>query len=260
MNLHWMSVRDDSDLISLKRLSSTVDEAGYKSILLVYHSLLPDYMIKVARIMDPKHSFKYMFAIRTYAVSPELCAMMMHSFHEIDKDRVMLNVAAGDMKDDEDSVNNMVFISDQMETKDQRVVYTAEWIEKFLRHPMLIKKPDIVISGTSDKTIESSEKYADIHLAMLSTYKEGFKVNTKRKMASTIVIIRDTNEEAKAVANQEKNYMMRNSMVYGTEEVVIEKLKKLSLLGITDILISDSVWDDQLYRLHKMTKSVQGVL
>ena len=260
MNLHWMSVRDDSDLISLKRLSSTVDEAGYKSILLVYHSLLPDYMIKVARIMDPKHSFKYMFAIRTYAVSPELCAMMMHSFHEIDKDRVMLNVAAGDMKDDEDSVSNMVFISDQMETKDQRVVYTAEWIEKFLKHPMLIKKPDIVISGTSDKTIESSEKYADIHLAMLSTYKEGFKVNTKRKMASTIVIIRDTNEEAKAVANQEKNYMMRNSMVYGTEEVVIEKLKKLSLLGITDILISDSVWDDQLYRLHKMTKSVQGVL
>ena len=255
-----MSVRDDSDLISLKRLSSTVDEAGYKSILLVYHSLLPDYMIKVARIMDPKHSFKYMFAIRTYAVSPELCAMMMHSFHEIDKDRVMLNVAAGDMKDDEDSVSNMVFISDQMETKDQRVVYTAEWIEKFLKHPMLIKKPDIVISGTSDKTIESSEKYADIHLAMLSTYKEGFKVNTKRKMASTIVIIRDTNEEAKAVANQEKNYMMRNSMVYGTEEVVIEKLKKLSLLGITDILISDSVWDDQLYRLHKMTKSVQGVL
>ena len=255
-----MSVRDDSDLISLKRLSHTVNEAGYKSILLVYHSLLPDYMIKVARIMDPKHSFKYMFAIRTYAVSPELCAMMMHSFHEIDKDRVMLNVAAGDMKDDEDSVNNMVFISDQMETKDQRVLYTAEWIEKFLKHPMLIKKPDIVISGTSDKTIESSEKYADIHLAMLSTYKEGFKVNTKRKMASTIVIIRDTNEEAKAVANQEKNYMMRNSMVYGTEEVVIEKLKKLSLLGITDILVSDSMWDDQLYRLHKMTKSVQGVL
>jgi alkanesulfonate monooxygenase SsuD/methylene tetrahydromethanopterin reductase-like flavin-dependent oxidoreductase (luciferase family) len=260
MELHWMSVRDDSDLISLKRLSHTVNEAGYKSILLVYHSLLPDYMIKVARIMDPKHSFKYMFAIRTYAVSPELCAMMMHSFHEIDKDRVMLNVAAGDMKDDEDSVNNMVFISDQMETKDQRVLYTAEWIEKFLKHPMLIKKPDIVISGTSDKTIESSEKYADIHLAMLSTYKEGFKVNTKRKMASTIVIIRDTNEEAKAVANQEKNYMMRNSMVYGTEEVVIEKLKKLSLLGITDILVSDSMWDDQLYRLHKMTKSVQGVL
>lgn len=260
MYLHWMSVRDDSDLISLKRLSNTVNEAGYKSILLVYHSLLPDYMIKVARIMDPKHSFKYMFAIRTYAVSPELCAMMMHSFHEIDKDRVMLNVAAGDMKEEEDSVDNMVFISSQMETKDQRVVYTAEWIEKFLKHPMLIKKPDIVISGTSEKTIESSEKYADIHLAMLSTYKEGFKVNTKRKMASTIVIIRDTNEEAKAVANQEKNYMMRNSMVYGTEEVVIGKLKKLSLLGITDILVSDSIWDDQLYRLHKMTKSVQGVL
>jgi alkanesulfonate monooxygenase SsuD/methylene tetrahydromethanopterin reductase-like flavin-dependent oxidoreductase (luciferase family) len=260
MDLHWMSVRDDSDLISLKRLSNTVNEAGYKSILLVYHSLLPDYMIKVARIMDPKHSFKYMFAIRTYAVSPELCAMMMHSFHEIDKNRVMLNVAAGDMKEDEDSVNNMVYISNQMETKDQRVLYTTEWIEKFLKHPMLIKKPDIVISGTSEKTIENSEKYADMHLAMLSTYKEGFTVNTKRKMASTIVIIRDTNEEAKAVANQEKNYMMRNSMVYGTEEAVIEKLKKLSLLGITDILISDSIWDDQLYRLHKMTKSVQGVL
>jgi len=154
----------------------------------------------------------------------------------------------------------MVYISNQMETKDQRVLYTTEWIEKFLKHPMLIKKPDIVISGTSEKTIENSEKYADMHLAMLSTYKEGFTVNTKRKMASTIVIIRDTNEEAKAVANQEKNYMMRNSMVYGTEEAVIEKLKKLSLLGITDILISDSIWDDQLYRLHKMTKSVQGVL
>ena len=74
------------------------------------------------------------------------------------------------------------------------------------------------------------------------------------------MIIRDTNEEARAVANQEKNYMMRNSMVYGTEDAVLEKLKKLSLLGITDILISDSVWDNQLYRLHKMVKRVQGVL
>ncbi len=260
MDLHWMSVRDDSDIISLKRLSNTVNDAGYKSVLLVYHSLLPDYMIKVANIMDPKHSFKYMFAIRTYAVSPELCAMMMHSFHEIDKDRVMLNVAAGDMKEEEDSVNNMVFISDQMQTKEQRVLYTTEWIEKFLRHPMLVKKPDIVISGTSDKTIENSEKYADIHLAMLSTYKDGFKVKTKRKMASTIVIIRDTDEEAKAVADQEKNDMMRRSMVHGTEETVIQKLKQLKLLGLTDILVSDSMWDNQLYRLHEMVKKVQGVL
>jgi alkanesulfonate monooxygenase SsuD/methylene tetrahydromethanopterin reductase-like flavin-dependent oxidoreductase (luciferase family) len=186
--------------------------------------------------------------------------MMMHSFHEIDKDRVMLNVAAGDMKEEEDSVNNMVFISDQMQTKEQRVLYTTEWIEKFLRHPMLVKKPDIVISGTSDKTIENSEKYADIHLAMLSTYKDGFKVKTKRKMASTIVIIRDTDEEAKAVADQEKNDMMRRSMVHGTEETVIQKLKQLKLLGLTDILVSDSMWDNQLYRLHEMVKKVQGVL
>jgi alkanesulfonate monooxygenase SsuD/methylene tetrahydromethanopterin reductase-like flavin-dependent oxidoreductase (luciferase family) len=250
-----MQRHSDDSLHELKFLSSKLESCGYESVLLVYHSLLPDYMIRVANIIDADHSLKYMFAIRTYAISPEYCAMMCEAFHLIDPKRIILNIAAGDLKPEETSLEDVVRIGGFLKDYSDRVEYTSEWLEKFLNLRYFKNKPELVVSGTSSKTIDNSERYGDIHLAMLSSYKDGLSVNTGRKMAACPVIIRDTHEEAEAVFEAEENRMTKFSMIYGTEDEVIEKIKKLEDIGITDFLLnSDRENEDE--KIHKMVKKM----
>lgn len=251
-----MQQRGEDDPQSLKILSNVLDYAGYESVLLVYHSLLPDYMIRVANIINPEHKLKYMFAMRTYAVSPEYCAMMCEAFHTIQPNRIMLNIAAGDLKEEETTVDDVVAIGSLLTTYEGRVSYTSEWLQKFSGLKYLNNRPEIIVSGTSSKTIENSERYADCHLAMKSSYLDGFKVKTKRKMAACKIVIRDTNEEAKEFYDREQNPMMKQSIIYGTEAEVIQKMKNLEALGITDFLISVQPDDQEVSRLHAMTYNI----
>lgn len=245
-------------LPELKLLSNKLELCGYESVLLVYHSLLPDYMIKVANIINTDHKLKYMFAIRTYAISPEYCAMMCESFHLISPKRIMLNVAAGDLKPEETSINDVVKIGEFLKDYSDRVLYTSEWLEKLLSLKYFNNKPELVVSGTSSQTIYNSETYGDIHLAMLSSYKDGLNVKTQRRMAACPVFIRDTAEEAEEVYMAEENRMTKDSMIYGTEDEVIEKIKKLQEIGITDALLnSDSPEEDE--KIHKMVKKMLKV-
>lgn len=193
-----------------------------------------------------------MFAVRTYSISPEYCAMMCEAFNMITPNRVILNVAAGDLKQEETSVQDVVAINNLLDTYEKRVEYTSEWLQKFTALPYLKNKPEIVVSGTSLKTIENSEKYADAHLAMRSSYINGLKVKTKRKIASTRIIVRDTKEEAFEIYDDEPSQMMKDSTVYGTEEEVIKQLKLMKLLGITDILCSRHPKDFQENRIHSV--------
>ena len=248
-----MQRHSDDSLENLKDMSNRLDSCGYESVLLVYHSLLPDYMIRVANIINKEHNLKYMFAIRTYAISPEYCAMMCEAFHLIDPKRIILNVAAGDLKPEETSIKDVVRIGEFLKDYPDRVEYTAEWLEKLLSLKYFKNKPELVVSGTSSKTLDSSEKYGDIHLAMLSSYGDGLNVKTLRKMSASPVIIRDTHEEAKAIFDAEENVMTKFSMIYGTEDEVLEKIKRLEDIGITDCLLnSDRVGEDD--RIHNMVK------
>lgn len=249
-----MRQHSDDTPENLRILSNVLDYAGYESVLLVYHSLIPDYMIRVANIINKEHKLKYMFAVRTYSVSPEYCAMMCKAFDMISKNRIILNIAAGDLKNEETSIDDVVAIKDLLDTYEKRVEYTYQWLEKFTSLEYLNNKPEIVVSGTSLKTISNSEKYADAHLAMRSSYLEGLKVNTKRRIAACRVIVRDSNEEAEELFAKEQSQMMKDSTIFGTEEEVINKIKKMNMLGITDVLISRHPDDDQEHKIHAMTK------
>lgn len=258
IKLHWMQRGEDDTPSHLRTLSNVLDDAGYESVLLVYHSLLPDYMIKIANIINTEHKLKYMFAIRTYAISPEYMAMICKSFNEIDFDRIVINVCAGDFQQDENSANDVVEINDLMQTYEGRVEYTTKWIDKFLSLPYLEHKPKLIISGTSEKSLKNAEIYSDHILAMKSSYLDGLRVKVNGKMAATRIIIRDTTEEAKLFVDNEENRMMKLSSIYGTEEEVVSKINKLEALGITDVLCLKHPDDEEHYRIHSMVKKINS--
>lgn len=252
---------DGSNPKDLKILSNVLDYSGYYSLLTVYHSTIPDYWIKIANIINPEHKLKYMIAMRTYAISPEYCAMMCEGFSEIDKDRLILNIAAGDLQKDETSAQDAVGISNLLLTHEDRVAYTSEWLQKFTSLKLLKNKPEIIISGTSEGTLSNSKKYADAHLCMYSSYRDGLNkvIESPRKMVSRPVIIRDTKQEAEDIYNQLPNDMGKASCLFGTENEIIDQIDAMKSEGITDILVSRVQIDEEHYRIHSMVKRITGV-
>jgi alkanesulfonate monooxygenase SsuD/methylene tetrahydromethanopterin reductase-like flavin-dependent oxidoreductase (luciferase family) len=260
-NIHWMHRFDGGSPEELKTLSNVLEFAGYYSTLTVYHSQIPDYWIKIANIINPEHKLKYMIAMRTYAISPEYCAMMCEAFNELSPNRLILNIAAGDIQSDETSVSDVVAISNLLTTHEDRVKYTSEWLEKFTNLTLLKNKPEIVISGTSKETIVNANNYADAHLSMYSSYKDGLKdlIKTNKKIVSGPIIIRDTKEEAEDIYNQLPNNMIKGSCLFGTENEIIEQIKNMGKEGITDILASRAQMDDEHYRIHRMVKKINDI-
>jgi alkanesulfonate monooxygenase SsuD/methylene tetrahydromethanopterin reductase-like flavin-dependent oxidoreductase (luciferase family) len=251
---------DGSAPKQLQTLSSILDYHGYYSFLSVYHSKLPDYWIKIANIINPEHNLKYMIAIRTYAISPEYCAMMCEAFNEISPNRLILNVAAGDMKDDETSVTDVVAISNLLTTHEDRVKYTTEWLEKFTTLPILKNKPEIVVSGTSAGSISNANKYADGHLSMYLNYKNNLKnfIKTNKKIVLLTIIIRDSKEEAQDIHNLISEAEAR-SCLFGTENEIIEQIKDIEKEGVTDILVTGVEVDTEKYRIHRMVKRINDI-
>jgi len=264
MRLHWMHVHGDSDLDGLTRISETVNSCNYHSILLVYHSTADDYWIKCANIINKEHKFKYHIAIRTYSISPEYFVMMYKSFNEIQKNRIMFNIVAGDLQDHESSIDNITFGKENFDTSEKRVEYTRMWIKKVLQ---LIKKeyidvPEIVMSGTSEKTLDSAAEFADYTLCMSDSYvfnPEFFQRNKKR-MVSAALIIRDTYEEAERIVNEIDHKHQKEWTIFGTERQVIKKIKYLESIGVTDLMIRTHRNDDQYNLIHDLVKKNQGVI
>lgn len=242
----------------LKILSNVLDYSGYYSMLTVYHSKISDNWMKVANIINLEHRLKYMIAIRTYAISPEYCAMMCEAFSEIDPHRLVLNIAAGDVQGDETSIEDSIEISHLISTHEDRVAYTSSWLKKFTSLEILRNKPEIVVSGTSTGTINNSNEYADAHLCMYSSYKDGLgkQITTKRKMVTCIVIIRDTKEEADAIYDSLPENMGKTSCLYGTEDEIINDILLMKNEGVTDVLVSRAQNDDQHYRIHSMVRKI----
>lgn len=247
----------EMDAISFDNL---INEAGYYSVLFVYHSQSIDYWLMSARSLNRNHSFKYMFAIRTYAISPEYCAMLVKSFNRIQKNRLALNIVAGDIHGDENSVNNSVMISDLINTTEKRTLYTGNWLDKFIP---LIKDEnvDIVISGYSENTNNNAEKYGDEQLCMLSTYLEEMKdkIKSQGKMVSIPIYFNDkplTQEENNKLHEMSSNNsMVYRSMISGNELEIIEKILLLEDLGITHCLLS-MPFPSQEKHLHDMSKKL----
>jgi alkanesulfonate monooxygenase SsuD/methylene tetrahydromethanopterin reductase-like flavin-dependent oxidoreductase (luciferase family) len=249
-----MSRLNDTSIDGLKNLSEVLDGVGYYSVLMVYHSTQPDHWIKAAHILNKNHKIKYMPAIRTYAMTPEYCAMMCRAFNEIQPNRLMLNIVTGDLKKEEKSINDLIYINDLMDTPEKRLKYTSEWIKKFKSFKIDGGFPEIVMSGHSDITNNLAKEYADYHLSWIG---QQTKFISNKNIISVPIVIRDTYEEAKQYVIQSE--FNENVTIFGTEDQVINKLNKIILDNpkITDFMLQGDAGDiENWYRIHNMSKKI----
>jgi alkanesulfonate monooxygenase SsuD/methylene tetrahydromethanopterin reductase-like flavin-dependent oxidoreductase (luciferase family) len=249
----------DTSISHLKNVSNIVDEFGYESVLLVYHSKIDDNWIKAARALDLNHKFKYMPAIRTYAISPEYCAMICKAFYSIAPNRLMLNVVSGDIHKDENSIEDLIWLKDKLDTPEKRLKYTDEWLSKFLELSNNTVS-EIVMGGHSNETKLMAEKYNATHLAMLNMHKQAINsssfLRNKKQMLSLSVIINDSPETVNNMLS--KSVGSDQWTIYGSKDSVKDQLRSLKELGATDLLISPHPEDDNVVSIHYLIKEMMG--
>ena len=259
MKFHWMERGGDTSIDHLKTISGIVDEFGYESMLLVYHSKIDDNWIKAARVLDTNHKFKYMPAIRTYAISPEYCAMICKAFYSISPNRLMLNIVSGDLHKEETSVDDLIWTGKDLDTPEKRLKYTDEWISKF-NSLSGNTVSEIVMGGHSNETRLMAEKYNATHLAMLNMHKQSYQdtsfIKNKKQMLSFSIIINDSESDIKDMLA--RSLGSDRWTIYGNKDSVKKQLIDLKELGATDLLISPHPEDNNVSSIHYLVKEMIG--
>jgi alkanesulfonate monooxygenase SsuD/methylene tetrahydromethanopterin reductase-like flavin-dependent oxidoreductase (luciferase family) len=249
----------DTSIDHLKTISGIVDEFGYESMLLVYHSKIDDNWIKAARVLDTNHKFKYMPAIRTYAISPEYCAMICKAFYSISPNRLMLNIVSGDLHKEETSVDDLIWTGKDLDTPEKRLKYTDEWISKF-NSLSGNTVSEIVMGGHSNETRLMAEKYNATHLAMLNMHKQSYQdtsfIKNKKQMLSFSIIINDSESDIKDMLA--RSLGSDRWTIYGNKDSVKKQLIDLKELGATDLLISPHPEDNNVSSIHYLVKEMIG--
>lgn len=246
MKFHFMLRGMDTSPKSLKEITIKASDSGFYSMLLTYHSRQEDFWIKSASIINDEIKMKMMIAIRTYAISPEYCAMMIAASNSLSKNKIILNIVAGDLHKDETSVEDVIDINKIIATSQDRVSYTSRWLKKFKELEIIKNQmPELVISGTSQKSIDNLINYGDYGLAMVDYYTNGPNElpTFKNKMASCeIKIFKDNEDQSEFIKNCNPSSLKWT--IFGTKNEILKKINYLESLGITDLLISSNNEND----------------
>lgn len=246
----------------IKTLARQLDKYGYYCILLTYHSLSEDMLIKSLLAAENNINLKFMLAIRTYAISPEYMAMICRSYQSLFKDKLILNIASGDIQKEETSIDDIVFLKEQLSTPEKRLDYTKEWMEKFIK---ISSKPNwytpkLIMSGHSEKTREMANRFDATSLVMLNTQKEyiltGKGIINKKQMISLSICIRDNKEDAFNFIKNNTHKDYYKACVYGNKEEVKKELLNLFNNGADEILISEIFNDDNVLAIHELVKEI----
>lgn len=237
----------NSNVKELRDLSYRLEDAGYESVLLTFHSSQADYFIKSAAAIVPGHKLKYMIALRPYHVSPQYCSMMTMAYNEIDQGRLVFNWVAGDFhnRSDESDIEFDIFgKSDLIDTIKKRTTFLRDFVKMYKMYCPISVMPPMVFSGFSDYTLDTAKMFGGTSLCMLDTYRDlPDRFNgIENRMVAAVVTILDSEEEIEKYKEKVMPLNPRHMLfsIVGTHESVKQQILKLKDEKITDLLIATS--------------------
>jgi hypothetical protein len=256
----------------LKHLSYSLEDSGYKSVLLTFHSAQADYFIKSAAAIIPGHKLKYMIALRPYHLSPQYCSMMTIGHSQVDKDRLMFNWVAGDFhnREDEPDLEFDIFgKSDSIDTIEKRIKFLREFVKMYNMYCPSSVKPPMVFSGFHEYALDTVRIFNGTSLSSIDSYRDNIDrfYGIQNIMVAAVVTILESNDELEKfnekVLSVNPGYI-RYSII-GDHETVKEQILKLKDEKITDLLIitnniyMDDFWNKENHiRVNKLVKEINS--
>jgi hypothetical protein len=227
----------------LKTLSLQLENFGYHSVLLTFHSKSPDYLIKSAAALIPGNKLKYMIALRPYHMSPQFCAMVTEGYNQIECNRLIFNWIAGDFHNRNDEPTQ-VDVFGEVESIDsivKRTTFLREFVKQYNSFSIVSKKPEMVFSGFSDYTLETVKIFGGTSLCMIDEYRKNIKnfngINSRMVCVNPIIL--DSNEEIEEYKARLYSINPRSihTTIIGDRDTVKRKMIDLKDEGITDLLL-----------------------
>lgn len=263
MKFHWMHRLQSNEADFLGELMQTLNDSGYYSVMFPYDPFMNDWMLKVLPFTKKEQELKYIFALRTYAISPEYTAMMFQQFNEYFPNKALINVLAGDkaQMEYEKDVRGALVDFDFFDNVEKRIQYTEQWLEKFVNLPILKYKPEIIMTGVSNPTLANVKKYGDYSGCMMDAYKdfpERYNSVSKNRLALVYCYITDTEEEyskALELSKNEESFYTRFTM-FGNYDQIINEIKNLKDLGLTDLMFARHELNKDDKKIHQFVKYV----
>lgn len=250
---HW-SLRTELDDGVLDTTIGFLENSGYDSVLCQFQVHSGDPFIVASYIASKTKNLKCMVALRPYALTPAYAKMMSDSFAKLYGDRLMLNMVAGTFNDE----NNNLFLQENT-FLDQRRALIPDFLTKFSSYSFTgMPKPLIVITGSHIDTFTNTANYGDMNMLLLADFrlnKEQLAKYWFRKCIKVSIVLGDTDEAAKEAWDSMKQVPREiESVLYGTEDSILEDFKRLENDGVTDFMISNTVSQMHDTRVHNLIK------
>ncbi len=222
------------DLAYMKQIAVAVDHLGYEGVLIPTGRSCEDPWITAASLIDATKHLKFLVALRPGVTTPALAARMTATMDRLSGGRVLLNLVTGG---DEQELKGDGVYEDHKTRYQTAAEYTTIWREiltrshtgqsysfkgerlqvedaKLLYPPVQKPYPPLWFGGSSDDAVELAADQVDTYLTWgepPAAVKEKLKIVRQKAAARgrTLsygirlhVIVRETNEEAWAAAEQ----------------------------------------------------------
>jgi len=224
MKFHWMV----KGSYSSANILSTVNSIGfgrYESVLLPFELGNNDPMVSAIFLANNFPNQKFMIAVRPYTISARYLSMVAQTFLDYFKNKLIINFVAGTNDDEYKMFTNK--IASHKERKDESYKY----IKSFVQDLNGGSYSDIAISGASEYSVNSCSEFSAINIALMEDID---KLNKNNRIMLRVSIGVDV-DHSRLIGDRE----LKNS-ICGTEEHILTKIKELELMGVTDLLISNT--------------------
>lgn len=206
---------------------------NYTGGLFIYSTSLSDFFTQIARTMNLEEDFKYMVAVRPYAISPQYLFMINDSINSIDKDRLQINFISGS------PANNIVDTGGILgEIKDSSsLIDKSDYLIKYIdmiENPNK-KIPDYYISVHNNSMVDKTLSHGSKLLISYEDYKNKiYNIEDRDVMIHMWAVLRETRQELIILKDQHsKKYPQNMKTYYFTykefEDILIDlKNKKIN--------------------------------
>jgi hypothetical protein len=243
IKFHYIWRGYDLNPEELRHVSKELEEVGYESVLLTFNSEHPDYFIKSAVALIPGNKLKYMIALRPYHVSPQFCAMMTEGYNQIDQNRLIFNWVAGDFdqRSDEGKQFDVFGETESTDTIVKRTTFLRRFVELYNSFSFVSVKPEMIFSGFSNYTLETTKIFNGTSLCMIDDYRKNIKefvdINKRMVCLSVVLVEKEEDIEKFYELSDTVNPRFRNISIVDTEDNIHKRLNLLASEGITDVLV-----------------------
>jgi hypothetical protein len=167
---------------------------GFAGTLFLYNASSGDHFTEISRKINPDIDFKYMVAIRPYAMSPQYLCMINNTINTFAPDRLQINLISGYTKTAEFPYNGFVGRVNDNSSDIEKSTYLIDYLSVI--NEMKIKVPDFYVSTTNEHVLQAASKHNNKIIMPYSYYIKNINnVKNQKVIVSIGPILRETEEE-----------------------------------------------------------------